>query len=385
MSKAKTSKLDWLVAARGWAMLGVFIGHTLVSLGFEYGHHDHAHWLLKPLGRVFDPMVITFFILIIGAFYQHTPKPYSRYIALKFSQRLLPVFFYALLTIPFYFLLPPPNTTALEAISKAPFYLLGIPWLNWPSWFLIALFMAELFYFFVFPISKSKRNSLLLAFALVSVGWAFNYYKFEHPTLFILGMIWMAHSIPLFLAIFLVGAVSKKTILKMSHWPYQKVVLVFIASLILLGMSIAFNRFPSLPDDHWLQPFIAPDRISNFAGQYGNYFWFLLASTAGPLAFMCFCRLAPVTRFMRLCGDYSLILIGLNGLFMNILNRPLVGLFAQQTDSDVLLLLYCSLLGLGSLAVSLYCAIALDKLFPQLCGKPMLSGPILPALYRKKA
>lgn len=385
MTRTKTSKLDWLIAARGWAMLGIFIGHTLVSLGFEHGHHEHEHWLLKPIGRIFDPMVITFFILIIGAFYQHSPKPLSSYIKLKFSQRLLPVFFYALLTIPFYFLLPPLNSTAIEAISKVPLYLLGIPWLNWPSWFLIALFIAELFYFFIFPISKSQRKGLLLALILFTAGWAFNYYKFDSPVIFILGMIWMLHSIPLFLAVFLVGAASKKIILKMSNWPHYKTFSIFLVSFTLLITGTELNQFPSLPKDFWLHSFIPPDRISIMMGQYGNFMFFLLSSLAGSIAFLCFCRLAPVTRFIRLCGDYSLILIGLNGVFLNILNRPLVGLFAHHTDSDLMLLALCSLLGTASLAVCLVFAVWLDKLFPQLCGKPMLKGPILPALYRKKS
>lgn len=157
-----------------------------------------------------------------------------------------------------------------------------------------------------------------------------------------------------------------------------------LVSFSALLLAVSFNSYPSLPADHWLSTFIPPDRISNFHGQYGNLFFFLMASISGPITFLCFCRLAPVTQLLRQCGDYSLVLIGLNGIFFNVLNRPIIGLFANSTDSDILLLIYCSLVGFLSLLFSLQLAKLLDRLFPQLLGKPMLSGPILPALYRKK-
>lgn len=383
MSTQKRSRLDWLVASRGYAMYGIFLGHALTSLGFEHGHHGHDHWLLHFIGRYLDTMFIPFFVLIIGAFYSRTGSSFFDYAKLKFGQRMLPVYLYLLLVIPFYFIFPVGGGTGWDSMARIPMYLFGIPWLNWPSWFLIALFVAEIFYYFIQPRFKQPRQALTLALLLYSFGWFFNYYKFEYPSLFIIGMVWMLHTCPLFLSLFLVGSLLRKQLIKMSSWPVHKVALLGLAATSVLVVAVELNAYPMLPEGHGLRDFIPNDRITNFAGQYGLYFCFLFASIAGPIAFTCLCRLAPASQFIRLCGDYSLVLLGLNGIFMNVLNVRLLGLFAHTTESDVLLLAYCMLLALASLAACLGLAMVLDKYLPQLCGKPMLKGPILPALYNK--
>lgn len=383
MSTQKRSRLDWLVASRGYAMYGIFLGHILTSLGFDHGHHAHDHPLLHFIGRYLDPMLIPFFVLIIGAFYSRTGSGFADYAKLKFGQRMLPVYLYLLLVIPFYFIFPVGGGSGWDSVARIPMYLLGIPWLNWPSWFLIALFVAEILHYFIQPRFKKPRQVLLLALTLFTLGWLFNYYKFEHPTLFFLGMIWMIHACPLFLSLLLLGSLLKKQLIKMTQWPVHKVLLLGIAATSILVLAVELNTYPMLPKEHGLHNFVPNDRIANMFGQYGQYLWFLLAVIAGPIAFTCFCRLAPVNRFIRSCGDYSLVLLGLNGIFLNVLNVRLVGLFSHTTESDALLLAYCMLLAFASLAACLGLAMVLDKYLPQLCGKPMLKGPILPALYNK--
>src|SRR5690554_2111485 len=320
MSTQKRSRLDWLVASRGYAMYGIFLGHILTSLGFDHGHHAHDHPLLHFIGRYLDPMLIPFFVLVIGAFYSRTGSGFLDYAKLKFGQRMLPVYLYLLLVIPFCFIFPVGGGTGWDSMARIPMYLFGIPWLNWPSWFLIALFVAEIAYYFIQPRFNKPRQILLLALGLYTVGWLFNYYKFDYPSLFIIGMVWMIHACPLFLSLFLVGSLLKKHLIKMTQWPAYKVLLLAAAASIVLVLSVESNTYPMLPVGHGLRDFIPNDRITNFVGQYGQYIWFILASIAGPITFLCFCRLAPVSRFMRLCGDYSLILLGLNGIFMNVLN-----------------------------------------------------------------
>lgn len=384
MAKQRTSRLDWLVTARGWAMLGIFIGHILASLEGDHGHLAHDHTLLNAIGRYFDAILIPFFIVIIGAFYQKQPKMFFTYFKFKFSQRMLPVYFYMLLAIPLYFIIPPVGTTAVEAITKTPLYLLGIPWLNWPSWFLIALFVAELAFFFIFTITASKKKTLLLASFLFISGWLFNTFKFDHSALFIFSSIYMLHTLPIFLALLLFGQSIKKQIIGISRWSNSRVFILFFFSLAITVIANEFNSYSALSPDHPLHAAVPSHRISNLAGQYGMLLNYLLICVFGSIAFLCFAKLMPVTYLMRQCGDYSLVLIGLNGLFFNLFNTPLVGLYSDVTDNDALLLMFSCILGFTTLIASLYLAKLLDRLLPQLLGKPMLSGPILPALYRKK-
>ncbi len=378
MNKPKQSKLDWLVAARGYAMLGVFFGHVVMSLGREHGKYEQ----LLGLGRFIDLSVIPFFVLLTGAFYQRSGNGFWDYSKLKFGQRMLPVYLYLLLIIPFYFILPP-YETAMDSLKFMPAYLLGIPWLSWPSWFLIALFMSELLFYFIFPYANSKKNIIILALLCWTLGWAFNYYKFNSPEAFMLGMVWMVHACLPFCALLLVGLLTRRTLLKMANWPSSKVLgLGFLAATI-CWFATEFNTFPRLPDGHFLSGFVPTDMLTTFAGQYGNYFYAMISILAGVTALICFCRLMPVNRFMRACGDYSLVLLGLNGIFQNIFNIHLTAWIAKYFDETLELAAMAMLLALISMAICLPIAMALDKYLPQLCGKPMLKGPILPALYRK--
>ena len=380
MSKKKHSSLDWLVAARGYAMFGVFAGHVIMSFSYEHGYHQ-----LNAIGQYFDPTVIPFFVFLTGAFYSRSGNGFADYARLKFGQRILPVYFYLLLVIPFYFLLPLPEKTAWDSLRFAPMYLLGIPWLSWPSWFLVALFSAELLYYFIQPHASSRWRALLFALVCYTLGWLYNHYKFDSPAVFMLGMIWMIHACLPFCALFLLGQIARPYLLRMGRWPAHQVLLTGVLAAVVCWLGVENNSFRSLPENSALSRFIPDDMISNFSGQYGHYLWFVFSSLGGVVALTCLCRLIPVNRFMRACGDHSLVLLGLNGIFQNVLNYRITGLLASLHDSVSWLLLSSVLLAAVSMALCLPVAIVLEKYLPQLTGRPMLKGPLLPALYHKRS
>lgn len=379
MNKSKNNSLDWLVAARGYVMYGIFVGHLMISL-INDGHYTS---LIYPASFL-EPLCVPFFAILVGAFYSRGNKPFLAYARLKFSQRILPVFFYLLLILPFYLFSPLPGKTAADSLRFLPLYLLGIPLLSLSSWFLVALFSSEMLYFFIQPLAKKALKTAGLALAMFSLGWLYNDSAIYMPDIVgMLGMVWMLHAVPVFCGFFLVGLLAKPWIMKMGSWPYWKVAGIGLVSAVIGTLAVNFNEFNVPPRQSFFHQFISGELMMLSAGQYGQFPWFLLSCLCWPLSLLCLARLLPVTRFMRACGDHSLVLLGLNGIFQNVLNVHIAtGLYPLENVAWQLMPYVLIIAGI-SMAVCLPVAICLEKYLPQLTGRPMLVGPLLPALYRK--
>jgi hypothetical protein len=373
--------LDWLVAARGYAMYGVFLGHLMVSY-INDGHYQS----LIYVGKFLEPMFVPFFAILTGAFYQRGTHTFGGYAKLKFGQRMLPVYFYLLLIIPVYWLVPLPGKSFIDSMKWAPLYIAGIPLLSWPSWFLVALFTSEMLYFFIQPFAKGLWKAVGLAILCYSVGWIYNNYVFYMPAwVGMLGMVWMLQASMVFCAFFLIGSTMKPYLLKMTRWPDWQIVLMGITAGIIAVTAVSFNTFNQPPEGSFFSQFIGGEMIVISTGQYGNYFGFIFSTLGASLFLLCLARLLPVTQFMRSCGDHSLVLLGLNGIFLNLLNIHITAFFKPPHDVIIYTMGYAVILSAISMALCLPIAIWLEKYFPQLTGRPMLVGPLLPAFYKKRA
>lgn len=372
----KVSKLDFLITGRGYAITAVFIGH-LLSAYYSSGNPN-----LLPAGHPFQVGLLPFFIVLSGAFYARVDTTFLPYFKLKLLQRYLPVLFFSVIMLPLYFYLN--NDMYRQAMRFSSSYLLGIPTANWPTWFLIALMTAELFYYFINKQSLSRKKSLIIAFALYCVGWFINYYKFQYDFwVFGLSMFWMIGSAPLFLACMILGNTYRKDILKVSRWSYKKLIITACISFAILLIFSGMNT--ELPQDNNqnLLKYIRNDMVKMFIGQYGNGVYFFISGLAGVVFCLMMSRLLPANRLMRSIGEHSLILFCLNGAFHHSLNYVMTKHFLLPADTLFWGVLYATVLGTLSIIVCLPIAIVLQKWLPQLVGKPMLKGPLLPAIYRK--
>lgn len=380
MTRNTSRNLDWLVAARGYAMFGVFLGHVMLSY-----INDHGYVQLIGPGQYMEPMFVPFFAILAGAFYQRSGSGFFDYARLKFGQRMLPVYFYLLLIIPFYLFLPPPDKTAMDSLQYAPLHLLGIPWISWPSWFLVALFTAELMYYFIYPHASSRLRITVMAVTCYSLAWLYNHFKTAVPVMIVPGMFWMLHAALLFCAWFLIGMVVRPYLLKMTRWPRWQVLLLGLGAALVCRASVAMNTITAADTGiEFIDTVFSGQMIAISVGQYGHYLWFFLATLTAALTMLCISRLIPVSRFMRACGDQSLLLLGLNGIFFHCLNIRITGMFIPADPTTGVLMLYSIILAALSMAVCLPAAVVLSRWLPQLTGKPMLKGPFLPALYRKR-
>ncbi len=360
-------------------MYGVFLGHLMVS----YNNDGHYHSLVRA-GQFLEPMFVPFFAILTGAFYSRGQAPFRTYARLKFGQRMFPVYFYGLLIIPFFFIFPLPDKPIIDSLKWGVLYLAGIPLLSWPSWFMVALFTSEMIYYFIQPQAKGTARTVALALLCYSIGWIYNYYVFDMPqAVGMLGMMWMLQASMVFCAFFLVGALLKPWLLKLTRWPLWQVALLGIAASAVMIFAVLNNSFRKPPEGSFYSQFVSGEMVVISFGQYGNYLWFILSTLGASLTLLCISRILPVTRFMRACGDHSLVLLGLNGIFLSILNVHLTGMFVPPEDKLIYTLSYSVIISAVSMAICLPVAIALEKYFPQLTGRPMLVGPLLPALYKK--
>lgn len=375
---SKNKRLDWLIAARGYAMFGVFIVHVAIC----YVSDQHISSLLI-IAKLLEPAVVPFFTIIIGAFYTQTATSFKQHIRLRFAQRMYPVYFYLLLILPFYILLPHDGKTSTEMLPWVALYIMGIPFLSWSSWFLVALFTSEMLYYFIRPLAYNHKRSLLIAFFIYSFIWTYNHFVPQLPSVVgMLGMVWMLQAACLFCVYFLIGRVLKDVIMALSNWHARYVFLLLVISLSIAVPSTLYNTYTQPHPEHFRALFRS-DMMVIPAGVYGNYFLFISSTLCSAMALLCFSRLMPVNYLIKRCGDYSLILLGLNGIFLGVINRH-IAQWLTPSDNFTTAFPYAFGVATATLLICLPIAIALAKYLPQLTGKPMLKGPILPALYKSE-
>lgn len=373
----KKNSLDWLVSARGYAMYGIFFGHIMLAY-YTVGKDSSLF-----MTRFLQVSLIPFFVVLTGAFYQRPNVRFWQYFKLGLCRRIVPVYFFTLLVIPF-ILLTLKNSFFIDVVRWLPLYLVGIPMLSWPTWFLVCLFSSELIYFVIYPWLKNKPHFWPYIILAYLIAWSFNTYKMLlAPWAEQLTLVWMLHSSPLFIMLFLLGAEYKKAILKLGRWKLSKVFLLLVCSYAIVVIAVILNdSFPSNAG-RGLRQYISDDMPVMFIGQYGHILWFLLAIVFSVSGFFALGRLLPRTRVMLLVGEHSMSIFCLNAIFHQVFNIELVKILPLPSNDWYWALIYSMLIGFAQLILSLLAAIALNKYLPQLTGKPMLKGPLLPAIYKK--
>ncbi len=120
-----------------------------------------------------------------------------------------------------------------------------------------------------------------------------------------------------------------------------------------------------------------------FIGQYGNFFYFLCSALAGTYCCFMLSRLIPDNKFAMFVGENSMLLLGLNAIFHQGFNWKIARALPLPADSIFWGFTYGIGIGVLSIVALIPFTWLLKKYAPQLTGRPMLSGPILPALYKK--
>jgi fucose 4-O-acetylase-like acetyltransferase len=280
------------------------------------------------------------------------------------------VFFFGIVSLPFWvgeFLLTG-SPSLYEIKWRTLGYVRGAPGLNWMTWFLVCLFTTELLAYGIMPrIERSLRYILVSLFFLLlglflcdSISAAEKLFGLQKNT-------WYVHEALVAFGFYSLGYLLFPYFKNLDELNPQTRV-AFAA--LFLGLAAWTNQLND-----------AGDRFAVFliGSSHGFKVPFLVTSILGSLGVVVVSSLIPSTSFFRVVGANTVILMGLNGLFHNFVNKRVASLYAPM-DGHLVIFSYVLTVTLFSISVCLPVIYFLNRWVPQLVGKSGQRGPILPDL-----
>jgi fucose 4-O-acetylase-like acetyltransferase len=356
-------RIHWVDAARGVGIMTVFFGHYLQDAS---PRHPAAMDDLRFLYAFHVP----FFFVLSGCF-AHRETSLLQQARVLAARRLLPVLFFgvcfALLGV-----LARVRHGAFSASwleEDAAEYLIGRPILDWATWFLVCLFVSELFAFLVLAYVRKPALQLVTGILAVIAGAAFgnDSNRPAEGLVYYIGEFWFFSEAIVALGFYLIGR---------ALWPWLRSHMSSLPTAVLMasaGFLVVLATFRLNTVDG--QPVV----VMLAARTNGNVMWFLITALAGSLALLATGALLGRWKSLGLIGRNTIPLLGLNGLFFGQLNVLVVHHFATPaTHLGVLVL--GALVTCASLVICAPLVWTLQRLVPQLMGRPRQAGPLLPAL-----
>jgi acyltransferase len=241
----------------------------------------------------------------------------------------------------------------------------GFPVFNIPLWFMACLVSVELLHYAVGRFLDSTPK-LIGAAVLFYLGG----YYLTLLVQFIPGPnFWLMHEALVIYAFYLAGVVMRRESILLGAQPRWRLLLAGAACLLLVLFTYDLNT----------GPFRLFDAVVIVLSGHGNVLLFPLTALAGSLMLLIAAKSAGANRFLMFMGENALILFCLNGVFYHFFNGPFADWFAATLPGH-----WAAVTGAGlaftaiSLACCIPCILLLNRLVPQLVGKP----PILPRLIR---
>lgn len=332
-------------------MFLVIYGHFVEKIYRAHSQAALAQWKLIYAFHV--PM----FFFMAGFFFKPQIISIASSLLGKMKTRLLPVVFFALINLPFFLFTK--QTDWLDVIKN---YACGIPVLNYPTWFLICLFLVEATVIILSPFIASFSNIyfILLAITFFVIGLMLPHYSdLIFTTAGLPKKFWFLMITPVALGFYLFGFASKK-IIKL-HLSWQKNILVlFISGFILLATFNLNDSFSS--PEYPIMLFLASD--------FGNPFWFMVSAVAGIVFMVFFAKtfMKNSNYFFDFIGKRTVIYLGFSGVCCHFLDDwfvQTVGYIPQKTWQIVL---FCSAYTILVFLIFAPVAALLKNYFPVFAG-----------------
>lgn len=248
-------------------------------------------------------------------------------------------------------------------LQRAQMTLRGYTDFNTPVWFLVCLFVVELIHFGVVRLLPRPGRVLAAIPVFYAVGWLVT----RNVPLF--SDVWFARESVFLYAFYLMGYWLRRAHALERGGTWWSGVPLFVVGSVVLWLTFDHNPGSRV---------FAPVVLINLS-QHGDLLWFTLAAVAGCLAVVGLARVTPAWRPVSFTGRHTLVLMGLNGLFFEIVNRYLVAVL-DLPDAPSAVFFGCTVVTLACLAVCAPMVWALERYVPQLVGRPRSRGPLLPRL-----
>ena len=307
------------------------------------------------------------FFFISGFFYKNREVLKFKQIGILFQKRIFPVLLFVALafviSVPYQYLKFGKLDPAYY-LDNLIFLLQGKPHLSATLWFLVCLWLVEIWALIILPTVKTTLQGLLLSAFFLYFGYVWATIP-ELETLYLLPKnFWYLHESLVAFGFYTAGYASFKWVDKLLDVNiFTRVTLV----VFLFGGA------------YWASQMNSP--YQNFvvvmkASEHGSFFFFITAAFAGTLGALLLASFIPQWRWVDYLGRNTLILLGMNGLFMSFFNSHIID-WLQHYESTGWVTFDSFWISILTIAISVPAIELLNRWVPQFVGRPQQEGPLL--------
>jgi acyltransferase len=362
-------RIAWLDVAKALGIALVFYGHfverfipdvpaAMLQMKWVYSFH-------MPL-----------FFFLSGLVYKERQMAFDVFIRRQIRSRLVPVWVFTLAGVPLWILSHPPgpSQTWLDVTGRCLIDTLretiqGRPTRNILMWFLVTLFVVELWQFGLRRLTRRLVGLLssLLLFVVLSLV-VMRHSDILHDLWGDRVDWWHLTSAVVAMVFYQTGILAQRLrpLAQRAGAAWYLTIGGFCAAVTV----ITFNRnFP------------AGNIVKLVVAVYGDPGWFFLTSFAGTLMVICAARLLEPVQALRRIGTVTLGLMCLNGIMHEYLNPSVARIIVRCWPEPhvALFTLLCLVGTLVSLLLCLPVVGLLDRYVPEVFGRPRARLPAAPA------
>lgn len=350
----------WVDISKAFGIFLVFYGHLLEVIVNEY---SVAFEQYKFIYSFHMPL----FFFMSGFFGKQSINTFQRIKSLTIH-RLIPVLFFSLLCVPgFIFLLLKGVLSGKQFVGLLFQYFYGFPAFNIVTWFLVCLFTSEVLSLGFFKLVE-KKYQLVGSIIVLSAGlFLCNYfYSTKVPNNF-----WYINEAIVALGFYLLGYIAFPYLSKINESKIKYPLAFILTGISFTILILSFNlNSPSIKGFH----------VAMISSIHGEIVPFIITAFAGITFMISLSMLLPSKRELEYFGQNTLILLGLNGIFLTFINNKIFSIFPVHSNSWLSITIHCCILTIISLLICVPIIKILKKWVPQLVGNPIKVGPLLPQL-----
>lgn len=325
-----TKRIHFIDNAKVLGILLVYYGHFVEKI-FKNSDSDIAFYQWKFIYSFHMPL----FFLIAGLFFKEEISSFGEIVKKKFKSRIFPVITFAIIALPFWFLMT--DKSLSELLVRASQYLSGQSRLNFVMWFLVCLFTVEmLFHYSYLYIAKQNKNlRFLLPIAFFIIGYlAIKFHPEISKATGLIKNFWFVNEAFVALGFYSLGYILKDYIFSQRKKLLINIILVSICfAVLVLTWNINFQGVNS-----------SKKIVMLVSSRHGNYLWFLVTAISGAFFVIFFTKLLNIKiTLLSFISKNAIVYLGVNGILLNFFNTRIIKLFSLDINNHFSLFLYCIL------------------------------------------
>lgn len=333
-----SERIYWLDTCRAIGIFLVFYGHLWLSDKFP-----NVEIALQ--NKLIYAFHMPLFFIISGYCWKDKKQEFPIYFQNKARARLIPVILFNILALGLSILRDLFQNQIIPIktyLRKLLLLIQGQPAVNYVTWFLVCLFITELIHFFVVKKITRPKDLVITTVIFYIVGfivtWKINLVA---NLTGIAPNFWYIHEAVIAYTFFLIGYFIKQNyLLETIANSSKKYLYLLISSLILL---VTFDLNQGWDNSKFRL-------VLMIASLHGHPIWFLVTALAGSLSLIFVSQIIPENKTISFFGQNTLILLGLNGFFRDLINPSIVSLIPSgYLDSHWQIFVVCSLISILSL------------------------------------